>query len=131
MVSGDDPSIELAPTGPAVGTARRFVRQALERLGVNAEATDDLVLATDELVTNAVLHARTMFRVTLRRLPQALRVEVFDANPRPPRRRSAPIDATNGRGLGIIEGLGLRWGVVLHPHGKTAWVEHHVPRCGF
>ena len=69
------------PTEPAVGTARRFVRQVLEGLGVSAEATDDLVLATDELVTNAVLHARTPFRVALRRLPQALRVEIFDANP--------------------------------------------------
>ena len=89
-----------------------------------------MVLATDELVTNAVLHAGTAFRVTLRRLPQALRLEIFDANPRPPR-RSAPIDATNGRGLRIVEGLGLRWGVVHYPHGKTVWVERHISRCDF
>jgi hypothetical protein len=35
----------------------------------------------------------------------------------------APADATSGRGLAIVDGSGLQWGVERHARGKTVWIE--------
>lgn len=49
------------PAAPSsVPAARRFVRDALHRLGA-AAAVDDAQALVSELATNAVIHARTAF----------------------------------------------------------------------
>jgi anti-sigma regulatory factor (Ser/Thr protein kinase) len=119
-----DPSIELDPAPEAVRAARQFLRAALPRPGLDPVTIDSLLLAASELVTNAVLHARTRFRVTVRKAaPGTIRVEVADGNPRPPQALAAPPAATSGRGLAIIDGLGLNWGVETHERGKVVWIE--------
>ena len=68
-------------------------------------------MAANELTTNAVLHARTEFTVRVLVDPARIRVEVSDENPRLPQLCLVPADATSGRGLAVIDGSGLEWGV--------------------
>ena len=108
----------------AVRAARRFLRAVLPRPDLDPVTIDSLVLAASELVTNAVLHARTRFRVTVRRpAPGTIRVEVADGSLRLPDPLEPPPTATSGRGLAIIDGLGLNWGVETHQQGKVVWIE--------
>jgi anti-sigma regulatory factor (Ser/Thr protein kinase) len=88
----------------------------------------DLPLLVSELATNAVLHARSDFEVTVIRLPQRVRVEVFDQNTRLPSFAVAPRDAHSGRGLMLVQGLSGAWGVESHSDsGKTIWFEVPTP----
>jgi anti-sigma regulatory factor (Ser/Thr protein kinase) len=87
------------------------------------ELADVLVLAANELATNAVLHARTEFTVRVVVDAAHVRVEVTDGNSRVPQPFLAPADATSGRGMAIIEGSGLHWGIDRHAGGKTVWLQ--------
>jgi anti-sigma regulatory factor (Ser/Thr protein kinase) len=109
-----------------VSAARGFLRSALSDLGLtetSGDLIDLLVMAANELVTNAVLHARTEFTIRVLADPTRVRVEVSDANPRMPQPSPAPAHATSGRGLAIIDGSGMQWGVDPHPDGKTMWLQ--------
>src|SRR6476660_8236427 len=74
-------SIESRSTFPAdvasAGEARRFVRQVLAEWSADSYV-DAATLAVSELVTNAVLHARSGPVVTVRLDGGRLRVEVKD-----------------------------------------------------
>lgn len=121
----------FGPEARAVSESRRFLRKALAGLlpaPGDADVLDTLVLAANELTTNAVLHARTEFSVRLLATPAFLRVEVSDRNSRMPQPCLTPADATSGRGLAIIDGTGLDWGAERHRGGKTVWVQGR--RCG-
>src|SRR5690554_4867378 len=86
---------DLAPE--SVGAARRFVRTGLEHCTIADPPLEAAVLLTSELVTNALLHARTSMSVRLLTAPDHLRVEVEDGNSRRPHVDPAPVDATSGR----------------------------------
>ena len=115
-----------------VGRARRWTRSRLTGCGFDPDAAlaEALVLVVSELVTNAVVHTgnpavlRLQFPVgggdTDRR---PVRVEVADASERPPRPRHAPGEATNGRGLELVENLCDRWGWYPDGEGKRVWCE--------
>jgi anti-sigma regulatory factor (Ser/Thr protein kinase) len=99
---------------------------ALEGWGLEME---DVPLLVSELATNAVLHARSDFEVTVIRSARCDRVEVFDQNTRLPSFAVAPTDAYSGRGLMLLRGLSTNWGVESHSDiGKTIWFEVDVPR---
>lgn len=117
---------EFPPDARSVAGARRFLRQALHEIGqddTGRELADLLVTAANELATNAVLHARTDYTIRVLLDPAVARIEVTDENPRTPQPCLAPIDATSGRGLAIIDGSGLQWGVDRHAGGKTVWIQ--------
>ncbi|GAC1383539.1 MAG: hypothetical protein NVSMB4_11470 [Acidimicrobiales bacterium] len=86
--------------------------------------TEDAVLLTSEVVTNALLHGRSECRVTIDVDRRQVRVEVHDANSgRPVRRRAASGDES-GRGLELLEALAQRWGSeVVDGDGKFVWFE--------
>ena len=91
---------------------------------------DDLVevvaLLTSELVTNAVVHARTAFTVRATFDAPELRVEVRDGGPE---HMEPPTDdpyAEGGRGLLLVAALADRWGVTGRPDGKTVWFVLHA-----
>jgi anti-sigma regulatory factor (Ser/Thr protein kinase) len=131
IVTVADVSLEFQPNAPAVSQARRFLRQALQDLlgdGGGSELADTLLLAANELATNAVLHARTEFVVRIAVDAACVRVEVTDGNSRVPQPCLAPVDATSGRGLAIVDGSGLQWGIDRHAGGKTVWLQ--APRSG-
>jgi anti-sigma regulatory factor (Ser/Thr protein kinase) len=89
---------------------------------------DDAVLLVSEVVTNAVIHARTPLRLFLHDRPHLVRVEVEDASPDQPvtttTTTSAP-DAlrASGRGLELVERLADAWGVESRRTGKVVWFE--------
>jgi anti-sigma regulatory factor (Ser/Thr protein kinase) len=81
----------LEPTPQAVGEARRFVADTCHRWDIDG-VTDELTLAVSELVTNAVLHARTEVDVELCVSGGAVTVSVIDRDPRPPVVRPVRLD---------------------------------------
>jgi hypothetical protein len=86
---------------------------------------DDLVetgtLCVSELATNALLHARTPFHVTMTLEPPELTVEVCDGSSAPPRLTLHPIDASYGRGLQLVQTLSAEWGWEPKGTGKVVW----------
>lgn len=93
---------------------------------------ETLILLISELVTNAVVH--TGCPAVLRMLfgsgaaeAGTVRVEVADSSACPPRPRHATSEATNGRGLELVDGLADRWGWQPEGAGKRIWCE--VDRC--
>ncbi|MEU3006873.1 SpoIIE family protein phosphatase [Streptomyces sp. NPDC007020] len=143
------PGIPLAPSA-----ARRFVRAALAEwtgLGVPAAVgfsdrlADDAVTVTNELVTNAVVHAGTTVDLVLRLEEEggdepaaALLLEVTDHHPaRPvggdepesgPEPDAAvagelPDPAEYGRGLQLVATLADSWGITYRTGLKTVWAR--------
>ncbi|HZU80502.1 MAG TPA: ATP-binding protein, partial [Acidimicrobiales bacterium] len=115
--------IELDPDLGAVGQSRSFVVGVLERWGLTPLVLD-ASLVTSELVSNAVIHARTQVELRASRLPDGVRIEVRDGAEygidahRPGR---GPTD--RGLGLRVVSQLTSRWGVDPVPDGKTVWAE--------
>ncbi|MFI1248109.1 SpoIIE family protein phosphatase [Streptomyces anulatus] len=143
------PGIPLAPSA-----ARRFVRAALAEwtgLGVPAAVgfsdrlADDAVTVTNELVTNAVVHAGTTVDLVLRLEEEggdepsaALVLEVTDhhparpvsgdepgADPGPARAHPGelPDPAEYGRGLQVVATLADSWGITYRTGLKTVWAR--------
>jgi anti-sigma regulatory factor (Ser/Thr protein kinase) len=100
--------------------ARAFVRRTLDERGLPPDAA---VLLVSELATNAVLHARTDFLVRVHVTDRLVRVEVQDANERPPLIGHTPAEATSGRGLHLVQSLASTWGVEGRADGKIVWFE--------
>jgi serine phosphatase RsbU (regulator of sigma subunit) len=63
------------------------------------------------------------FAIRLRRGSSAVWVEVFDADMRLPRIRSAEESDEGGRGLYLVEQLATRWGSRPTRNGKAVWFE--------
>ncbi|MGA4960110.1 SpoIIE family protein phosphatase [Streptomyces lavendulocolor] len=110
------------PETHSVPLARRFVRSALR--GAAAEVVDTAELLASELVTNAVLHARTEVEVRVWSHEGQVRVRVGDGRPdRPlvPRERRPYAGA--GRGLAVVEELASSHGAHVGEGRKTVWFE--------
>ncbi|MYW14443.1 PAS domain S-box protein, partial [Streptomyces sp. SID2955] len=102
--------------------ARRFVRSALR--GVAPEVVDTAELLTSELVTNAVLHARTEVEVRIWSHEGQVRVRVGDGRPdRPLVPREPRPYAGTGRGLAVVEELASSHGAHVGEGRKTVWFE--------
>lgn len=112
----------FVPVPVAVRAVRRFVRQTLEAWGQH-DLVVDAELVASELVSNALLHADSPFRVSIAAVPSAIKISVHDADPTEPERRDVPAEATSGRGVAIVAGLSHRWGTDHTPDGKVVWVE--------
>jgi anti-sigma regulatory factor (Ser/Thr protein kinase) len=110
----------------SVPIARFHVRAALgfHHLG---EYSDDTVLITSELVTNAIRHAgedpALTIGVTIARLsdPAAVAVLVSDSSPDGPIIRQASGTSERGRGLQVVEALSVCWGWHPEPGGKVIY----------
>jgi anti-sigma regulatory factor (Ser/Thr protein kinase) len=112
----------LPPDTDSPRRARRFVEDALCD-GAPADVVELAVLLVSEVVTNAILHARSSVRVAITWDNQRLRVEVADKSAaRPVARQFAP-DSGTGRGLRLIEELSDAWGTQLVVDGKVVWFE--------
>jgi anti-sigma regulatory factor (Ser/Thr protein kinase) len=110
----------------SVSEARHFLTATLAAWGTDGYDMGAQVVVT-ELAANAVLHARSAYRVELRLEPTHLVVEVHDAVAALPTRRSPSPDSTTGRGLRLVEGLSLAWGAIAHEDGQGKVVWAHVP----
>jgi anti-sigma regulatory factor (Ser/Thr protein kinase) len=112
------------PRSPAsVGTARRFIEARTAAWSFPEPAGAQLVLIGSELVTNAVLHARTELTLTLELRDGRVRISVKDRSRAPATLRHYQADALTGRGLGVVAALSDRWGISAAADGKVVWAE--------
>ena len=111
---------DFTPDAASVSSARRFV---LSLLDAAPELVDSVQLAVSELATNAVLHARSSFRVRVSRQGSRLRVAVHDSSPAAAAKKDYGPTAVTGRGLTIVEQLTDDWGVTPDGSGKWVWFE--------
>lgn len=116
--------LDLPPATESVPAARRFVRQALEGTGVDV---DTATLLVSEVVTNAVLYARSPLSVRVSVDGDVARIEVTDGSPVPPRVHAFSSLSATGRGLRMLQQLALAWGVEPAGTGKTIWFELGQP----
>jgi anti-sigma regulatory factor (Ser/Thr protein kinase) len=114
----------FAPTPDSVPEARQFVLDELP--GLPQPTLDSIGLIVSELATNAVLHAATVFTVTLDLSAETVALEVTDRGPgRPVAQDPPPPEQLHGRGLLIVSRLAQDWGIRPAPGaaGKTVWVK--------
>lgn len=111
-------TLRLPPRAASVPEARRFVMRCLERWSMD-HLCETVALLTSEVVSNAVLHARTEVVLTATRLGDAVELRVSDGSAvRPvPRRHGA--DSTTGRGMHLLDRLAQEWEVLPEAGGKT------------
>jgi serine phosphatase RsbU (regulator of sigma subunit)/anti-sigma regulatory factor (Ser/Thr protein kinase) len=120
-------AVTYDPGPAAVPAARRFVRDTLKswQLPGGDDLLADAELLTSELVTNAVVHARTRVQVSCRVDGSEVEVSVLDWQPgRQLHGSSEPeMDAgrVTGRGLLLAAALSSSWGVTYAPVAKTVW----------
>jgi anti-sigma regulatory factor (Ser/Thr protein kinase) len=127
-----DPGVLRDPADPAepvettveadlkeLARVRGWARALLPDL--TAELLTDIVMVLDELVSNALRHAKPPFRVRLRRGRRTVRIEIVDGSPTAAAPRSP--SSKGGRGMWIIEKTSLAWGQLRRPDGKTVWAE--------
>ena len=124
MAEQPEPARIALPRSPSsVGAARRFITARTAAWSFPEPAADQLVLIGSELVTNAVLHARTELTLTLELHEDRVRISVKDRSQAPATLRHYRTDALTGRGLGVVAALSDRWGVRTAPDGKVVWAE--------
>jgi serine phosphatase RsbU (regulator of sigma subunit)/anti-sigma regulatory factor (Ser/Thr protein kinase) len=105
---------------PATGAA---AQAAGGRREVGEEPLAWAALLTSEVVTNAVLHARTDIGVGVRIDGDVLHVEVCDQSTSAPVPKQFGPRAATGRGLVLVERLATAWGVEDREAGKVVWFE--------
>ena len=109
--------LPFAPGSP------REARHAVAAQYQASPRCDDLLICVSEVVTNAVLHARSAPRLTLTQDGDIVRVEVRDADPALPVRLYHGTNAPTGRGLHLLDQLTTAWGADPRSDGKVVWFE--------
>ena len=107
-----------------VREARSLVAKALGELHPRS---DDAVLMTSELVTNAILHTNSrrpgeMMMITVLESAGGVRVEVADSGSE----LTAPVVradvfTADGHGLFLVQSLADQWGYLRDESGTTVW----------
>ena len=104
-----------------IADARRFVSEHLTTHGCE-DVVPDARLIVSELVTNALVHAGTGFKVTVEVGDDAVLLRVADGSAHAPVLGELGLAETGGRGLGIVAALADAWGVTPEPDGgKSVW----------
>ena len=115
-------AIELPAALDSPGHARRFVRDALRRWSC-AHSEDEAMLLTTELVSNAVVHARSAVHVRVSDLPDRIRVEITDFGGGALEFKPPSLDGVGGRGLLLVQEMSRSWGTSADGNEKVVWFE--------
>jgi anti-sigma regulatory factor (Ser/Thr protein kinase) len=103
--------------------ARHFVRTTLQGWA-DHELMDDAVLVVSELASNAIIHARSAFTVTVRAGEELARIAVREDGSARPSDPMPTLVAATGRGLGLVAALSARWGAEAAGDGRRlVWAE--------
>ncbi len=115
-------STDLAADPSSPASARDFVRATLVEWGCG-DLVDSAVLIASELVTNAVVHARSGPKLTLRLTAGVVRIEVADDTVEQPIHRVPDPQRPGGRGLPIVDAVSASWGIDPTHDGKLVWAN--------
>ncbi len=114
-------NLRLPHSDRAPRLARAFVADRL-----HGWALDGLIetasLVVSEVVTNAVIHARSDAELMLERTPSSLRISVTDHGGGLTRRHG-DASGDGGRGLLIVQQLSTSWGAEPTDNGNRVWAE--------
>jgi anti-sigma regulatory factor (Ser/Thr protein kinase) len=113
--------VVLPPDTESPRRARSVVRAALD--GEANGVTDMALLLVSEVVTNAVLHARSEIQLRVGWNGEAIRVEVVDHSHAMPATRQFSELATTGRGMQLVDQVATTWGSDRREDGKVVWFE--------
>ncbi|MGN6688340.1 MAG: ATP-binding SpoIIE family protein phosphatase [Actinomycetales bacterium] len=117
-------SIEVPAESRAPGQARRWASDLLRSWGIAAEQREIAVLSISELVTNALIHARSTARLELDLDAERLLVLVSDTGlDGAVEAGQTSATAERGRGLMLVESLSDAWGSERTSRGTTTWFE--------
>jgi anti-sigma regulatory factor (Ser/Thr protein kinase) len=113
-----DTTLEATPVSAA--GARAFVSRHLvdHRL---TDLVEPVRLVVSELATNALVHGRTAFVVTLSREDDTVRVTVSDDSAWITARAPDQALPAGGRGLLIVKVVSRDWGIIAGMRSKTVW----------
>jgi anti-anti-sigma factor len=103
--------LALGPVPTAAGAGRAFVAEVCGRWG-QEELAGSAALLASELVTNAVIHARTAMELRVELRGPRLQVAVHDQDPNLDRVLAAKEETDRGLGLGIVDRVAASWGCV-------------------
>jgi len=123
-LNGDELRLQLDCDARAPSTARQAVTEWLDALGCSSERRHELLLVVSELVTNAVVHARSASQVVATHRSRRVRVDVYDNDVNPPVVRAPEDhDGPGGFGLNMVAAVSDRWGWEPTASGKRVWAE--------
>lgn len=106
----------------SAAAARLYVQDACAEWEVPEDPSAVAVQVANELVSNAVEHARSGCRLTVAVDGRGLHLAVRDSDPSGVVQAGpVPADALRGRGLQLVALLSSGWGVSRHDDGKTVW----------
>lgn len=118
----DSRSIDLDADVRSASVARGFIRDTLESWG-RQDVEADACLAVSELVTNAVVHAKTTARVRITYEKRVIHLEVVDCSPQQPVVYEAGVEETNHRGMHLVDSISKNWGINPTATGKVVWLD--------
>jgi anti-sigma regulatory factor (Ser/Thr protein kinase) len=124
VVSSAFPRIVRLPADvTSAGAAREFVAECLGQWGLE-DCADEVGLVVDELVTNAIVHARSPVTLAVAHRSDRIVVQVEDGSPVDPEPQllTGQLDES-GRGLRLVSTVAIEWGSTPLPTGKRVWAE--------
>jgi len=113
-------SLALPPVPQSCADAREFVAKVCHGWGIKRPVRLAQILIS-ELVSNAVVHARTGLDVTVRRLGEGIELSVRDDGA-----TKLPADLPpdpRGFGLQLVEAMSDSWGSAPTGSGKVVWTR--------
>ena len=126
--NGELVALRLTPESGSAAMARRFAVDACHRWQVSEDGLHTVRLVVSELVTNAVLHARTDMELRVSLVDHLVRIDVLDhlaTGVRVADTAEGPL-LTHGRGLRLVRGLTADFGVEPREDGKLVWATIRV-----
>ncbi len=112
--------VDLPPEPRSATRARQLTREQLTP-ACPEEAVEVAALLVTELVSNAILHARTDIVLIVDVMPGRVVLRVRDGSDTAPVARGYGPEAATGRGIALVEQLASEWGVDRSDEGKEVW----------
>jgi len=112
----------FVPAPTVLHAVRGFVADVLEDWGSD-QLVDDALIVACELATNALIHARSPFWLSITRSSDVVEIAVRDASTQRPEQRPIDPNRMGGRGIALINVLAREWGTRAESDCKTVWVE--------
>jgi two-component sensor histidine kinase len=135
MEVGTSSVLMLPYTASSVGVARRRLVGDLTEAGVYEATACDAGLVLSELISNALRHATplpgSVVKVSWTMGDNCVEIAVSDGGgPTVPMVNKPAANALGGRGLGIVDRLALRWGVIPRQDTSETTVWAVLPLSG-